>query len=227
MLLQGQVGQITATDSTQATLRTGRTGEFIGTQAHARYYEQTSRSNIFSLVQLASVGSIAAGNLLTNTYSGTPLANQATQFAIWNPIGSGVNLSFMRVTVGMVSATTLPAGPPFHGIFLYGNPTNSTTFDAGRGAYNNFVNGKAPVARYINTATTGTTITGGTAPAILRAMNTSFTATGFSAAAGTSMTEQVDGDIVIPPGYGWVPIWNGAGTSALPSYSVTWEEVPI
>ena len=221
MILQGQVGQITATDGAQNTLRTGRTGEFIGTQAHARYYEQTSRGNIFSLVQLASVSAIAAGNLLNAA------ANAATQYAIWNPVGSGVNLSLMRVTVGIISATTLPAGPPFHGLFLYGNPTNNTTFDAGRGAYNNFANGKAPVARYINTATTGTTITGGTAPVAFRAMNTTFNAAAFASAAGTSMTEFVEGDIIIPPGYGWLPLWNTAGSAALPSYSVTWEEVPI
>lgn len=235
MLLQGQVGQITATDGAQNTVRVGRTGEFIGTQSHARYYEQTSRGNIFSLMQRASFTGIAAGNLLGAA------ANAVTQFAIWNPNGSGVNLSLMRVTVGVVSATTMPAGPPFHGVFLYGNPTNNTTFDpagvsgGGQAAYNNLANGKLPIARYINTASqTGTisvsvatTITGGTAPIALRPMNMTFTAAGFASAAGTSMTELVEGDIVIPPGYGWLPLWNTAGSATLPSYSVTWEEVPI
>jgi hypothetical protein len=37
----------------------------------------------------------------------------------------------------------------------------------------------------------------------------------------------VEGDIVLPPGTGWVPLHAGAGTSVLHAYSVTWEEIPI
>ena len=88
------------------------------------------------------------------------------------------------------------------------------------------IGGKPPVARYVASAA-GTTLTGGTAPVTLRAMTIDFSATAFAAAAGSNCLELVDGDIVIPPGYGWVPQFASAGTSLLNAYSCTWEEIPI
>ena len=74
----------------------------------------------------------------------------------------------------------------------------------------------------------GTALTGGSAPITFRTMNLTFSATAFASAAGTSTIADVpDGDLIIPPGYGWVPLWTAAGTSVLNSYSVTWEELPI
>jgi hypothetical protein len=221
MLLQGQVGQILATDGAQNIMRQGRTGEIIASQAHGVYHEQASRSTLFSLTMNAAVTSVVAGNIVGAA------ANAATQFALWNPAGSGVNLALMRTSVGIISATTMATGPVFHGLFVLGNPTNSSTFDSGKGAVNNVPGGRPPIARYINTATTGTTITGGTAPITFRAMPYTFSATGFAAAAGTQCTDFLDGDIVIPPGYGWVPLFGAAGTAVIVAYSVTWEEVPI
>ena len=220
MLIQGQIGQIVSTDGSMTNLRSGRTGEIILSQAHGRYYETASRGNMFTLTMNASVGGIAAGNIVGAA------ANAATQFAIWNPVGSGFNMSIMKVFIGVISGT-LPAGPVFHGAFIYGNPTNATTTDAGKGAQNNLIGGRQTVMRYINTATTGTTITGGTAPIVLKATNLDFNAVAFASAAGSNCLDLVEGDIVIPPGYGYIPLWSAAGTSVLNAYSVTWEEVPI
>lgn len=226
MLIQGQIGQTNGADGTNNNLRQGRTSELIVSQNHARYYETTSRGNMFSLTMTASVGGVAAGHLLTNTYQGTPLANQATQFAIWNPLGSGFNMSIHKVFVGIVSGTP-PGGPVFHGAFANGNPTNPATFDAGRAAVNNLIGGRQTIMRYISTATTGTTLTGAAAPSVVRPMNLQYSAAAYASTAGSNMLDLVDGDIVIPPGYGYIPIWTTAGTSILNSYSVSWEEVPI
>ena len=221
MLIQGQVGQINALDGVQNNIRQGRTGELILSQAHARFYEQASRGSLYTLTTLATTTGIAAGNLVGAA------ANAATQFAIWNPVGSGINMNIQKVFVAMISGTP-PGGPIFHGVFLYGNPTNLSTFDTGRGALNNLIGGKSPVCRYINTAAqSGTTITGGTAPAVLKAMTIDFSASSYANAGGANCLDLVEGDIVIPPGYGWLPLWASAGTSVLNSYSVTWEEVPI
>jgi len=40
------------------------------------------------------------------------------------------------------------------------------------------------------------------------------------------VVEYIDGEIILPPGVGWVPLWGAAGTSLLNAYSITWEEVP-
>ena len=221
MLIQGQVGQIAGTDGSQPNLRQGRTGELIVSQNHGRYYETASRGNMFSLTLYASGSTPVAGNLVGAA------ANAATQFAIWNPLGSGFNMSILKTHIGIHSGT-IAAGPVFHGVFVLGNPTNATTFDSGRAAQNSMIGGRLPVVRYINTSTTGTTITGGTTPLIHKPMNMQFSAGTYASLAGTpGIMDLVDGDIVIPPGYGWLPLWTGTGTSVIFSASCTWEEVPI
>lgn len=219
MLIQGQVGQTAALDGTQTNLRQGRTGEIILSQAHGRYYEQTSRGQLFTLTLSATTTGIAAGNLLGAA------AAASTNFAIWNPIGSGFNLSITKVMVGLISGT-LATGPLYHAVIQTSNPTINTVSTNGV-AYNNLVGGKSPVARYVAVAA-GTALTGGSAPVVLRTMNLTFSAAAFAAAAGAStLADLPDGDLIIPPGYGWVPQFSAAGTSVLNSYSVTWEEIPI
>lgn len=219
MLIQGQVGQTAALDGTQTNLRQGRTGEIILSQAHGRYYEQTSRGQLFTLTLSATTSGIAAGNLLNAA------AAASTNFAIWNPIGSGFNLSITKVMVGLISGT-LATGPLYHAVIQTSNPTINTVSTNGV-AYNNLVGGKSPVARYVAVAA-GTALTGGSAPVVLRTMNLTFSAAAFAAAAGAStLADLPDGDLIIPPGYGWVPQFSAAGTSVLNSYSVTWEEIPI
>jgi len=219
MLIQGQVGQTTGLDGTQTNLRQGRTGEIILSQAHGRYYEQTSRGQLFTLTLSATTTGIAAGNLLNAA------AAASTNFAIWNPIGSGFNLSITKVMVGLISGT-LATGPLYHAVIQTSNPTINTVSTNGV-AYNNLVGGKSPVARYVAVAA-GTALTGASAPVVLRTMNLTFSAAAFAAPAGANtLADLPDGDLIIPPGYGWVPQFSAAGTSVLNSYSVTWEEIPI
>ena len=215
MLVQGQVGQINGQDGAQPNARQGRTGELIFTEGHGRFYEQSSRGSVFTLTLTATTTGAAAGNLVGAA------AAASTQFALWNPVGSGFNLSLQKVFVGLISGTP-PGGPIFHGLFVNGNPTIANTGSA----YNNLAGGKAPVARYVASAA-GVALTGGTGPIVLRAMTIDFSATAFASAAGSNCLELVDGDIVIPPGYGWVPLFASAGTSLLNAYSCTWEEIPI
>lgn len=219
MLIQGQVGQLTALDGVQNNLRQGRTGEIILSQAHGRYYEQTSRGQLFTLTLSATTTGIAAGNLLGAA------AAASTNFAIWNPIGSGFNLSITKCMIGLISGT-LATGPLYHAVIQTSNPTINTVSTNGV-AYNNLVGGKSPVARYVAVAA-GTALTGGSAPVVLRTMNLTFSAAAFAAPAGANtLADLPDGDLIIPPGYGWVPQFSAAGTSVLNSYSVTWEEIPI
>lgn len=222
MLLQGQVGSVIASDATQTMVRQGRTAELIISQTRGRYFETAGRGNIFTLALLGTTTGISAGNLVNAA------AGAATQFALWNPLGSGVNVSLIKTVVDVVSATTMPAGPQFHGLFVNGVPTINSTFDTGRAASCNRAGAGAPRAKYVNTAAqAGTTLTGGTAPITFRAMNTSFSATTYAAAAGSYILEMLEGEIVLPPGTGWVPLWASAGTSVINAYSVIWEEIPI
>lgn len=220
MIIQGQTGYVVGADGSRNNLRQGRTGALVNSQAHADYFEPVSRGTVYNLTMNAAVGGVVAGNLVGAA------ANAATQFAIWNPAGSGVNMSIMKVFIGIISGTVV-GGPIFHGVFDKGTPTNASTFDSGKGAQNCKIGGSQPSMRYINTATTGTTITGGTAPQLHRPMAMGFSAGSYAALAGTNTLDYVDGDILIPPGYGWLPLFAAAGTSVLWSCSCTWEEIPV
>lgn len=221
MQLQGQIGPVVLADSVTNKVRQSRTAELVISQSRSRFAEVAARGGIFNLTQNTTTTGISAGNLVGAA------AAAATQFALWNPIGSGVNLSLVRFGFGVVSATTLPTNI-FHGLFVNGIPSINSTYDSAEGAANSLTNSNAPRAKYVNTAAqAGTTLTGGSAPITFRLAHVGFSATGFSSPAGSNFIEMLDGDIVIPPGYGWLPLWSGAGTTVLNAYSVTWEEIPI
>jgi len=222
MLIQGQVGQTTASDGTQTNLRQGRTGELIAQQAHAPYNEQTARGAVFTLNVVTSATTLSAGNAL-NAGAG-PASGGTTHMALWNPIGSGVNLSLLRFVSTPISGTPT-AGPIYHTVMALGLPT--LTASVGQ-AYNNLVGGKSPVARYVASAA-GTALTGSSVPVVFRTANVTYSGAAFAAAGGATATliEDLGGDVTIPPGYGWVPCYTGVGTTFLCTFGITWEEVPI
>lgn len=222
MLIQGQIGQTLASDGTQTNLRQGRTGELIATQAHPIYTEQTSRGAVFTLNIATSAATLSAGNAL-NAGAG-PASGGTTHMALWNPIGSGVNLSLLRFVSTPISGTPT-AGPIYHTVMTLGLPTLTASVGI---AYNNLIGGKSPVARYVASAA-GTALTGSSVPVVFRQANVTYSGAAFAAAAGPTATlvEDLGGDIVIPPGYGWVPCYTGVGTTFLCTFGITWEEVPI
>ena len=221
MLLQGQIGPLKLSDSVTTVLRQNRTAELAVGYNHPHYSDTASNGVIYTLYQSATQTGISAGNLINAA------AAAATQFALWNPVGSGVNVTLTRFSFAIISATTLPTNI-FHGLFVNGVPSINTTYDAGEYAANDLAGGKAPRAKYVNTAAqSGTNLTGGSAPVAFRQAHIAFSATTYSNATGREFTEHLEGDIVLPPGTGWLPLWSGAGSSVLNAYSVTWVETPI
>ena len=217
MYAQGTVGPISVADGASAVggIRTGRLNDAIVSELHGRFAEQTQRQNIFSLNLTATTTGVAAGNI-----NGAAAA-ASTQFALWNPQSSKVNVIILKAFAGLISGTP-PGGPMFHNLMLQGVPT---IISVGQ-AYNNFANGQASQARFVSSAA-GTALTGGGALTVLRPMQMDFFATALAAGANINgAMELVDGDIVLPPGTGWVPCFSAAGTTLLNSFGVTWEEVP-
>jgi hypothetical protein len=128
MLIQGQVGTAIGQDGTNNNLRQARTSELVVSQNHGRFYEATSRGNMFALTLSAATTGVSAGNLVGAA------AAAATQFAVWNPVGSGVNLSILKTHIAIISGTIV-GGPVFHGYFNGTVPSIQSTFDAGRGGF--------------------------------------------------------------------------------------------
>lgn len=217
MQVQTVVGQgVGSADGTSPQLRSGRLGDLIASQLHGRYYEQASRGNLFSAMVAATTGTIAAGNI-----NGAAAA-ASTQFALWNPLGSGVNLALLKVIVAAISGTA-PGGPVFHSY-----STGVPNANVGTRGLNNLLGGAPSKGLYIASAA-GSALTGATGPLLaLRPMALDFFAAAI--AAGTNIAtplELIEGDIILPPGTLWVPTWSAAGTTFLNAYGVTWEEVPV
>jgi hypothetical protein len=216
-IAQGTVGEALTSDGVSPIggLRQGRQNDTIISNLHGRYYEQSSRNRIFHLPLTATTTGAAAGNLVGAA------AAASTQFALWNPTGNKFNLSLLKVYVGVISGTP-PGGPLFHGEMLQGVPSINSSGTA----FSAYTGGNNPTARFVASAA-GAALTGGGAITTIRPMAIDFSAVAFAAAAGANALENVEGDIVIAPGFGWVPLWATAGNTLLNAYGVSWEEVPI
>jgi hypothetical protein len=217
MLAEIRSGMTTLADGTTAPARASRNGSLINGDGQGCYYEQASKGSVFSLVLNSWTTAISAGNLVGAA------ANASTQFAVWNPTGSGKNLSLLKFGVALISGTT-PAGALFHS---YSNtaPTIATAVVSPI-CCNNVGMAAASVARAL-THVSGSALTGSSILAMIRMADLSFSAGTYANLATQRAIEYINGDIVIPPGTCWVPTWSLAGTTVLGSYSITWEEIPI
>jgi hypothetical protein len=214
--ISGQVGSQSAADGSWPYVRQGREGDVIVSELHGRYYEKTVRSGTFSLTLTTTSSTIAAGNI------NAAAAAASTQFALWNPSGSGVNVSLLKVWVVPISGTA-PVSGCFHNLMLAGVPTIASVGTA----YNNLAGTYTGKARFVSSAA-GTALTGGGAIVVARPMAMTIFAGALAATTNIQPTVEVlDGDIVLPPGTGWVPCWTAAGTTFLNGYGVSWEEVAI
>lgn len=200
-------------DGAPGTLRSERSGGATTADVRGHFAEAASRNQMFTLVLAATTTGVAAGNIVAAA------AAAATQFALWNPIGSGKNLELLRFGMGIISGTP-GAGPLFHGIF-----TSPPTLASSTGnAYSNLAGqSAASVARWMALAA-GSALTGGVAPITFSIADFATTATAQATPGEVRAIENLDGSIVLPPGTGWVPLWSAAGTALLNAYSITWQE---
>lgn len=218
MELEQYVGVRTEADGhTDGPMRIGRQGDSIVSQGHGAYHEATSRGQVYSLVLPATSTGVAAGNI-----QGAAAA-AATQFALLNPANSGKSYSLLKFGMGVISGTP-GAGPMFHAYIP--NISTISAASPGGAARNNLVGGPAGSAIPWALAA-GSALTGGQAPVTLRVADFSSTGTAQASVGELKAVEEIAGDIVIPPGMGWVPMWGAAGTSLLNAYSITYEEVPV
>lgn len=212
MLIQGQVGAPQAQSipaGTTPPVRQGQLGDVIVSELHGRYYETNYRGALFStFINALTLASTHATPIAAGT--GTPI------IGIFNPAGSGKNLSLVRVQQATTSGT--PGGPLLWNTIP--NPQNiSATFTAPFSNFNLAQQGS--VARIFN----NTALTGSTAGVAFR------TAGGMAAVAATgailTYSEEYAGDILVVPGTMIALATTAAGTSHVISVFAEWEEIPI
>ena len=212
--LAGLIGPPTPSpDGGMATGRFGRNGDLINSILQPYYYEQTKRGNTFSLSLGATSTAIAAGQVVGAA------AATSVQFAVWNPTNSGVDMVITKFMPGFISGT-LPVAPIYHSVF---NASGVTS-----------VQNTAPVPSYGGvgrgsamqgwTSAGGAPILGAGKAATLKLSAINFTAGTLGQLYPINVEELIDGDIIIPPGYGYQPMWASAA-ALLGTYSLTWFEV--
>lgn len=215
-----QVGFTTSTgDGVTTAMRAGRLNDLIVSELQPRFAEQAIRSRSYSLALAATSTGVPAGNI-----TGAAAA-ASTNFALWNPLGSGVNVVLKRFLFGIVSGSVV-VGPLLHNIFSGALPSIASVGTAQNNLVGTTYGG---AAKFVASAAGTIPLTGGSSLTLLRPSTISFgaAANAFSALAGSAHWEDIDGDIVLPPGGGWVPCFSGAGTALLNAWGITWNEVPI
>jgi len=196
------------------TVGTGLSGQIQTDAVFGRYSSATYGKSVFTLTLAATTTGVAAGNIVAAA------AAAATQFALANPSTSTKNLVLLKFGMGIISGTPAP-GPIFHGYCT----TVPTIASIGGTILNNFLGNSTASVATPHSLAAGSALTGCSAPITFRAANFSTTATAQASVNTVSAVELIDGDIIIPPGVMWVPLWSVAGTSLLNAYSVTWVEV--
>lgn len=214
MISEGRVGPVVQPDGLIAPVRTARTGEMATINSHGLYQEQVSRGNCYALNLITGTG-VAAGQIVAGA------AAAATQFAVFNPLGTNKNLVLLRFRMGIISGTA-GAGAVIHSAY------STVPTLAASGTPVNLLAG-APMASVAQTYTSaaGAALTGGSAPTSLLVSTISYTNTAQATVTPAVIEDWLDGSIVIPPGKGWAPLQPAAGTSMLVTYGVMWEEVSI
>ena len=227
MIAETQVGIQNIFPGNRTPIRTDRSGAMVVVRPRTRFQEAVLQGNVFALSQTSTTNyTVGAGNYLAA--GAFPAAGALTNFALWNPVGSGKNLVLWQFNFFNTSGTPA-AGPIWYVLF------NSTPVSVpSTGGIRN-LNGSSggSVANCLNVA----------AAVALAGSLASNAVGGFYALGHASFTYQsaipvstlsdfypttdyIDGTIIIPQGFGWIPMMSGAGTTPLANFSVIWEEIP-
>lgn len=206
--IQTQVGPVTSADGGSITARSERTGGTVVQDAHGKYNEAVSRGNAYKLVV-----SGGAATAFTGGAGGTPLVS------IYNPVGSGKNLSILLVGVASRVAASAAGTVGFN---LWGGvsaantgtlttPTNMLTLQ----------NAGSVALGSSNAVTTSTTAVGLVLP-----LASYYWATAAGAVIAPSFFD-IAGAIVCAPGNFIALGGTAALTSATYDVAMIWEELPL
>ncbi len=208
---KGQIGSI---------LRVDGNGALVTTSSGAgRFGEAAQKGQIFNAVSPSLTLDGTSGNLLNSSAAN---AVTATNTALVNIAGSGVDMILLRVGLTITSGT-LAAGGVAHSVGT-GHTVASSLSGMAKG-YNAKANGTRAQGYYFTKAT-GTTYTGASLAVAVGLFGGS-TATAAASAAIVPIVDELDGSIVLAPGDEYRPQFFTAGTTIIYSVAYTWMEVPI
>lgn len=214
-LAQTQVGEVTPADGANPIQRAGRQGDTIVSELHGKYCEQMIRGRLFK-------GKSATAGIALIVAATT--GNHPTLF---NPAGSGVNLSLVRLMLTYVSGTNAPTAITWNSTvnagstFATGAPIVTATFVPASPA----LLGGTGIAKGLWAPTVITFVA---APAYLEATGIALdTMAAASTNAPFVVSVDYDGTFGVAPGNAISLCTNAATTTALFQVTLIWEEIPL
>lgn len=208
MLDHGQVGLIAKADGDVAPARLDRSGSQVMVQGRGFLTEPASRGLLFNVS--TAVAGVAPGTALTTS----------PPFTLWNPSTSGKNVSILKSFLGYVSGT-LGGGSIVYASYNQGASAPTGGSELTSGIKNGLLSGAAPSSRVFQGS-----VIGGT-PTIIRPSFVLGAALATTPTFQAVATDNIDGSIVIPPGYAFCMAEVGAaGTSPLVMFGLLFEEFP-
>src|SRR5271167_215965 len=194
----------------------GEFGDQLISNLQPRYYEWAYRGKVYTL------NSGYGGTTLIVTASVVGAANWNPAIALFNPVGSGVNLAILSGTVTLISGTLTAGGV----VWAYYPPNQVVSAAGGNAAVNmvTMVAGGSIAKTFTQAAMTGAAATGG----VLEVFPTSaYAGAALAATTGNiSATVDVAGKFICPPG-GIIGIGGTLGTSTIVQCGLCWAELPV
>jgi hypothetical protein len=206
MGIRSRVGAIFNSIGSASDLRSGQNGDLIVAQGKGDFSEASERGQVF----MASTG---AAGVAPGTALGT-----APPIAIWNPSGSGVLVSILRIRIGYVSGTLGAGEIVWARNAQTAAPTGGTELTT-------------VCARVGNNAGNARAFQGSTISATATIMRPTGISMGAALASSVDFPnfagEDIDGCIAVPENQ--LVCLQGiaaAGTSPLLCFGVVWQEIP-
>lgn len=199
-----------AATGAETRLRSDETRGLVVQQNQGAYYEATNQGSSWTIS--TAIAGIATTALFTvSTASAKPIVG------VFNPTGSGVNLSVQRVIIIQVTGTAVSS-------FVWGALAGATGMSAASGVQTGINNKTFAAGSHQARAFAGATAMVGTA-GFYRVIGGP-TNGAFTASAQATYRDDVDGEIIVKPG-NFVGVFGTATTiENVVVASMTWTEVP-
>ena len=203
MKIQTRVGIQNVNSGSETDLRSNRSGDLIVSQGHAKYQEAVLNGDVYIGANLAGTAVVTQAGLSATTPA----------LALHNPVGSGVYLSLLTITVDITASPAAAVGLMFAYNLKSAAAPTATTLAQVTNAILDL--GKLPIGQCYRISTLAA------APLAIRYLGGSI---GASAISGIQLIDNIDGSIIISPGV-VVSIQTTSAASIISSF--VWQELAL
>ncbi len=214
---QIRAGTASLADGQYSTPRADKSAAAVVTAAHGTYQEAAYRGNIFTLAATSTTASftVVAGNAAQGA-----LGTINLPLGFYNPTSSGKAAVIIGVKTALISGT--PGGP-----FIYNYYCGLNITSVGQGIIRSGIlnNNPAPSAMTSQNNVVLTATPAATPNALTYGPVGGLAAIAAGAGLGSTQ-EDVQGQIIVPPGCAFGLAATATGSSHVAALSLTWEEIP-